>query len=125
MYGQALGTAFQVIDDVLDYTGDAAVMGKNLGDDLREGKATLPLIAAMQHGTQAERETIRHAIETGDVSMLEAVISIVKKTGALDIARHAARQEAKRAVDAADRLPAGSHRDCLIQLASQLLDRNH
>ena len=124
-YGQALGTAFQVIDDVLDYTGDAAIMGKNLGDDLREGKATLPLIAAMQHGTQAERETIRHAIETGDVSMLEAVISIVKKTGALDIARHAARQEAKRAVDAADRLPAGSHRDCLIQLASQLLDRNH
>ena len=124
-YGQALGTAFQVIDDVLDYTGDAAIMGKNLGDDLREGKATLPLIAAMQRGTQAERETIRNAIETGDVSMLEEVITIVKKTGALDIARHAARQEAKRAVDAADRLPAGSHRDCLIQLASQLLDRNH
>lgn len=124
-YGQALGTAFQVIDDVLDYTGDATIMGKNLGDDLREGKATLPLIAAMQRGTQGERETIQHAIETGDVSMLEAVIVIVKKTGALDIAHHAAQQEAKRAIHAATCLPAGPHRDCLIQLASQLLDRNH
>jgi octaprenyl-diphosphate synthase len=124
-YGQALGTAFQVIDDVLDYTGDAAIMGKNLGDDLREGKATLPLIAAMQRGTQQERETIQQAIETGDVGMLDAVITIVKKTGALDIARHAAQQEAKRAISAAHLLPEGPHRDCLVQLASQLLDRNH
>lgn len=124
-YGQALGTAFQVIDDVLDYTGDAAIMGKNLGDDLREGKATLPLIAAMQRGTDTERLTIQQAIETGDVGMLDAVIAIVKKTGALDIARNAARQEAQRAIDAAMRLPEGPHRDCLVQLASQLLDRNH
>ena len=124
-YGQALGTAFQVIDDVLDYTGDAALMGKNLGDDLREGKATLPLIAAMQRGTDKERTTIQQAIETGDVSMLDAVITIVKQTGALDIARDAAQQEAKRAIDAAQRLPDGPHRDCLVQLASQLLDRNH
>lgn len=124
-YGQALGTAFQVIDDVLDYTGDAAIMGKNLGDDLREGKATLPLIAAMQRGTDTQRTTIQQAIETGDVSMLDSVIAIVKQTGALDIARNAAQQEAKRAVAAAQRLPAGLHRDCLIHLASQLLDRNH
>jgi octaprenyl-diphosphate synthase len=124
-YGQALGTAFQVIDDVLDYTGDASIMGKNLGDDLREGKATLPLIAAMQRGSQAERETIREAIETGNVGMLDAVITIVKKTGALEVARHAAQQEAMRAIDAAMRLPAGDHRACLIQLASQLLNRNH
>jgi octaprenyl-diphosphate synthase len=124
-YGQALGTAFQVIDDVLDYAGDAAVMGKNLGDDLREGKATLPLIAAMQRGTQAEREAIQQAIETGDVTMLDNVIAIVKKTGALDIARHAAQKEAKRAIDAAMLLPEGAHRECLINLASQLLDRNH
>ncbi len=124
-YGQALGTAFQVIDDVLDYTGDAVVMGKNLGDDLREGKATLPLIAAMQRGSQTERETIQNAIETGNVSMLDAVITIVKKTGSLEVARHAAQQEAKRAIAAAQRLPAGPHTDCLIQLASQLLDRNH
>jgi octaprenyl-diphosphate synthase len=124
-YGQALGTAFQVIDDVLDYTGDASVMGKNLGDDLREGKATLPLIAAMQRGTASERETIQHAIETGDLSMLDTVIAIVRKTGALDIARSAAQQEAKRAIAAAQSLPDGPYRDCLIQLASQLLDRNH
>ncbi len=124
-YGQALGTAFQVIDDVLDYTGDAAVMGKNLGDDLREGKATLPLIAAMQRGTDTERTTIQQAIETGDVSMLDAVIAIVKQTGSLDIARKAAQQEAKRAIAAAQRLPGGPHRDCLVQLASQLLDRTH
>jgi octaprenyl-diphosphate synthase len=124
-YGQALGTAFQVIDDVLDYTGDAAVMGKNLGDDLREGKATLPLIAAMQRGTDTERTTVQQAIETGDVSMLDAVIAIVKQTGSLDIARAAAQQEAKRAISAAQRLPDGPHRACLVQLASQLLDRNH
>ena len=66
-YGQALGTAFQVIDDVLDYDGDAGEMGKNLGDDLREGKATLPLIAAMERGTAEQREVMRHAIETGGV----------------------------------------------------------
>lgn len=124
-YGQALGTAFQVIDDVLDYTGDAVVMGKNLGDDLREGKATLPLIAAMQRGTQSEGETIRNAIETGNVDMLNDVIAIVRKTGSLEVARHAAQTEAKRAIAAAQRLPAGPHTECLIQLAAQLLDRNH
>ena len=124
-YGQALGTAFQVIDDVLDYAGDASVMGKNLGDDLREGKATLPLIAAMQRGSVDDRSTIRQAIETGNVAMLDQVVSIVKATGALDIARMAAQQEALRAIAAAKRLPKGPHTDCLIALASQLLDRNH
>jgi len=114
-----------VIDDVLEYTGDATVMGKNLGDDLREGKATLPLIAAMQRGTQAERETIQNAIETGNVDMLDAVIAIVRKTGSLEVARSAAQQEAKRAIAAAQQLPGGPHTDCLVQLASQLLDRNH
>ncbi|MCF8168453.1 MAG: polyprenyl synthetase family protein [Rhodoferax sp.] len=124
-YGQALGTAFQVIDDVLDYAGDAAVMGKNLGDDLREGKSTLPLIAAMQRGTPAQRDLIRGAIETGDVAALAEVVSIVKTTGALDVARAAAHEEALRAIDAAGRLPAGPHTSCLIQLATQLLERNH
>jgi octaprenyl-diphosphate synthase len=124
-YGQALGTAFQVIDDVLDYAGDASVMGKSLGDDLREGKATLPLIAAMQRGNDAQSATIKKAIETGDLSMLEQIVAIVKSTGALEVARDAARQEALRAVAAAQRLPGGSHTDSLIQLASQLLERNH
>lgn len=124
-YGQALGTAFQVIDDVLDYTGDASVMGKNLGDDLREGKATLPLIAAMQRGSSEQRATIRQAIEHGEVSMLESVISIVESTGSLEVARSAAQKEALRAVTCAQDLPSGLHRDSLIELASQLLVRNH
>ena len=124
-YGQAMGTAFQVIDDVLDYAGDAAVMGKNLGDDLREGKTTLPLIAAMQRGTDAERATIQTAIETGDISMLDAVVAIVHKTGALDIAKASARSEAERAIAAAKQLPTNAYSACLVNLASQLLERNH
>jgi len=122
-YGQALGTAFQVIDDVLDYTGEAAVMGKNLGDDLREGKTTLPLIAAMQRGTASQRALIKEAIETGGVAMLDQVIDIVKTTGALDVAHLAATQEAQRAITAARQLPAGPHTECLLQLAAQLLER--
>ena len=122
-YGQALGTAFQVIDDVLDYTGDAEVMGKNLGDDLREGKTTLPLIAAMQRGTASQKDIIKTAIETGGVAMLNEVVDIVKATGALDVARLSATAEAQRAVAAATLLPQGPHTDCLLQLAAQLLDR--
>ncbi len=124
-YGQAIGTAFQVIDDVLDYTGEAAVMGKNVGDDLREGKATLPLIAAMQRGTAEQSAIVKTAIETGGVAMLEQVVEIVKSTGALDVARQAATQEAQRAIAAARLLPAGPHTECLIQLAAQLLERQY
>lgn len=124
-YGQALGTAFQVIDDVLDYAGDASIMGKNLGDDLREGKTTLPLIAAMQRGNAQERQTIQQAIETGGVAMLGEIIHIVHKTGALDVARHAAHQEAKRAIAAARLLPTGLHASCMVDLATQLLQRTH
>jgi len=124
-YGQALGTAFQVIDDVLDYAGQAAIMGKNLGDDLREGKATLPLIAAMQRGTAKQKALITTAIETGDISLLDQVVNIVKTTGALDVSREAAAQEARRAMAAAKRLPANAHSACLVQLAAQLLERDH
>ena len=124
-YGQALGTAFQVIDDLLDYTGEAAVMGKNLGDDLREGKTTLPLIAAMQRGTSSQKDVIREAIEIGGVSMLDQVVNIVKTTGALDVVRLAATQEAQRAIAAARQLPAGPHTECLIQLSAQLLERQY
>lgn len=124
-FGQAMGTAFQVIDDVLDYAGDAAVMGKNLGDDLREGKTTLPLIAAMQRGTEQERATIQTAIETGDLNMLDAVVSIVHKTGSLEVAKASARAEAARAIEAAKRLPSNEYTGCLINLAAQLLERNH
>ena len=122
-YGQALGTAFQVIDDVLDYTGNASEMGKNLGDDLREGKTTLPLIAAMQRGNADQRDLIKSAIETGDVSLIDQVVAIVSSTGALEVAREAAAQEANRAIAAAQELPKNEHTTCLLQLAAQLLDR--
>ncbi len=122
-FGQALGTAFQVIDDVLDYEGNAAEMGKNLGDDLREGKATLPLILAMQRGTPDQKALIQQAIETGSVDQLNQVIAIVRETGALDGSRQAAMAEAQRAVDAAQHLPNGPYKDALVALASQLLER--
>lgn len=122
-YGQALGTAFQIIDDVLDYDGDATEMGKNLGDDLREGKATLPLIAAMQRGSTADASTVRHAIENGSTEQLDAILNIVRSTGALDIARDAAAAEARRAIAAAKHLPANEYSAGLIQLAAQLLGR--
>jgi octaprenyl-diphosphate synthase len=122
-YGQALGTAFQVIDDVLDYDGDAGEMGKNLGDDLREGKATLPLIAAMQRGNDAQREVIRDAIQSGSVSELDRIVAIVNDTGALDVTRQAAAAEAQRAIDAARQLPANPYTSGLLQLAAQLLER--
>ena len=124
-YGQALGTAFQVIDDVLDYAGDAAVMGKSLGDDLREGKATLPLISAMQRGSASQKAVIRGAIENGSVALLDQVIEIVRETGALDFSRRSAALEAQRAMAAASRLPQGPHTTCLVQLASQLLERDN
>lgn len=122
-YGQALGTAFQVIDDVLDYDGDAHVMGKSLGDDLREGKATLPLIAAMQRGSVAERSLIQNAIQNGSVDDLQAVIGIVRSTGALQVSRSLAAAEAQRAMEAARLLPHNAHSQALIDLGSQLLKR--
>jgi len=122
-YGQALGTAFQVIDDVLDYAGEAAEMGKNLGDDLREGKVTLPLIAAMRRGTEAQRTLIRRAIETGGLEELDHIVQIVRETGALEVAHQAAGAEAQRAMSAALQLPSNAHAQALVQLAASLLQR--
>jgi octaprenyl-diphosphate synthase len=115
--------AFQVIDDVLDYDGNAAEMGKNLGDDLREGKATLPLILAMQRGTPAQSQTVREAIESGSVDKLSEIVAIVRETGALDGTREAAAAEAQRAIDAAMQLPDNPYRTAMVTLASQLLKR--
>ena len=124
-YGQALGTAFQVIDDVLDYDGDAMEMGKNLGDDLREGKATLPLIAAMQRGTSAQRDLIRQAIETAGVTELERIVAIVRETGALEVTREAAAAEARRAMAAARQFPDNAYSQGLLQSAAQLRQRRN
>ncbi len=122
-YGQALGTAFQVVDDVLDYAGDAAETGKNVGDDLREGKTTLPLIFAMQRGRPEQAELVRNAIQQGDVSQLPQLIAVVKETGALDATRAAAAAEAQRAIDALSMLTRNSFTEGLLQLAAQLLER--
>lgn len=122
-YGQSLGTAFQIIDDVLDYDGSAAEMGKNLGDDLREGKSTLPLILAMQRSPSDQAAVVRAAIENGSTQDLETIITIVRESGALDGARLAAARQAERAIDAARQLPENPHRQSMLELAAQLLQR--
>jgi len=124
-YGQALGTAFQVIDDVLDYDGDANTMGKNLGDDLREGKSTLPLIFAMQRGTPSQCELIKNAIEQGDIGALADIAEIVRSTGAMQATRQAASNEAKLALHALEAMPASEYKTALADIAEQLLDRQN
>ena len=122
-YGMHLGTAFQVIDDVLDYSGDLAVTGKNLGDDLAEGKPTLPLIRAMQVGNGEERALVRRAIEEGGKADLEAVVIAINRTGALDYARDCARKEAAIATARLDALPGSACKDSLLQLAHFSVER--
>jgi octaprenyl-diphosphate synthase len=123
-YGRALGTAFQIVDDLLDYEGDPHELGKNVGDDLREGKPTLPLLAAMERGTAADRELIRHAIEHGEVQRLGEIIAVVRRTGALDVTRDAARAEAAKARDSLKVLPASVYRDALLELSVRSVDRS-
>lgn len=122
-YGQALGTAFQIIDDVLDYDGNAQEMGKNLGDDLREGKCTLPLIVAMQRASEEDAQIVRTAIEQGSTEQLPAILSIIKATGALEATRQAAHDEACRAIEALKALPENSYTSGMRYLAEQLLLR--
>jgi octaprenyl-diphosphate synthase len=122
-YGQALGTAFQVIDDVLDYEGNSEELGKNLGDDLREGKVTLPIICALKRASVDEQALIRTSIEQGTLTHLPEILSIIARTGALGAARASAEVEAQRAVDAASRLPSNPYSDALLQLAAGLLER--
>jgi octaprenyl-diphosphate synthase len=107
----------------LDYAGDSQDFGKNLGDDLREGKTTLPLILAMQNGSPAQSQTIRNAIETGDLQALQQIVAIVRSTGALEATQAAAAAEAQRAMAALSALPPSPYREALHQLAAQLLNR--
>jgi octaprenyl-diphosphate synthase len=122
-YGTHLGTAFQLIDDVLDYSGDLQETGKNLGDDLAEGKPTLPLIRVMRVGTEEERRLVRHAIEHGGKGDLEAVVAAIHRVGALDYARERARSEAAQATALLERLPDSACRDSLLQLAHFSVER--
>ena len=124
-YGRSLGTAFQLIDDVLDYGGDAAEIGKNLGDDLREGKPTLPLIWLMEHGSPQQRELVRTCIEQGDEQQFEAVLAAVTSSGALAYTRRQAELAARRAAAAIEGLPENEYKRSLLQLCSFAVDRNH
>jgi octaprenyl-diphosphate synthase len=117
-YGTHVGTAFQVIDDVLDYSGDESDIGKSLGDDLAEGKPTLPLIYAMRCGNTAHAATVRRAIASGGRGDFGAVLEAVRASGALDYARAAARREADAAQRAVAVLPASEFKESLLELAS-------
>ncbi len=116
-YGMHLGVAFQLQDDVMDYSASAEQMGKNVGDDLAEGKPTLPLIHAMTHGTEEERVVIRTAIEEGGLDELDTVRSAIESTGGLEYTARLATQEADAAIAALDSLPDSAHRDALATLA--------
>jgi octaprenyl-diphosphate synthase len=123
-YGRALGTAFQLVDDVLDYEGDAHELGKNIGDDLREGKTTLPLLVAMERATPTQRNLLRHAIEKGEVDKLAQIVSIVRSTGALESTRDAARTEAKQASECLKLLPPNKWTESLLEFAIQSVERH-
>ena len=124
-YGMHLGTAFQLIDDVLDYSGDNKATGKNVGDDLAEGKPTLPLIYAIKHGSATEAALIRKAIEEGGLDELEQVIAAIQRSGALDYTRRQAQAEARTATDALAALPNSKYRDSLLQLADFAVTRDY
>ncbi len=117
-YGMHLGTAFQLIDDVLDYSGDAATIGKSLGDDLAEGKPTLPLIRAMACGSAAQAATVRRAIVEGGRDDFAQVLEALRATGALEYARDVAVREAEAARRALQAIPASNFKDSLLELAS-------
>ncbi|MDB5840500.1 MAG: ispB [Herminiimonas sp.] len=124
-YGRSLGTAFQLIDDVLDYSGNAADIGKNVGDDLREGKPTLPLIYLMQNGTSAERDLVRACIETGDEQHFDAILTAITDSGALAYTRGKAEESARTAGASIAVLADGEFKNSLVNLAAFAVDRNH
>lgn len=125
IYGMQLGMAFQLIDDVLDYSGDLSKTGKNLGDDLAEGKPTLPLIFAMQNGTAAQASVVRAAIISGGRTQFERVLAVIRDTGALDYVRAQARAAAEQARAEAQALPPSPQRESLLELAAFAVARNY
>lgn len=124
-YGRCLGTAFQLIDDVLDYSGNAHEIGKNIGDDLREGKPTLPLIYLMQHGTEHQRNLVRECIENGESSRFDEILNAITTSGALEYSRKQAGQACQQAIQAIDQLPDNNFRETLVQLAHFSVNRSH
>ena len=125
-YGMHLGTAFQLTDDMLDYSGDYHDTGKNLGDDLAEGKPTLPLIYAMKNGSKAQANIVSKAIQNGGgEGVLESVLKVIHETGALDYTRKKAEAESCMATEAISLLPDSQYKKCLLQLAVFAVSRNY
>jgi octaprenyl-diphosphate synthase len=124
-YGARLGTAFQLVDDVLDYSADTAAFGKNIGDDLAEGKPTLPLIHTMKTGSPDEVQVVRRSLEEGDRSGIETVVRAIESSGAIAYTQHLAEDEVAAAQRALEPLPAGIARDALIALADFAVRRTH
>lgn len=125
-YGRYLGTAFQLVDDVLDYSANAIQLGKNVGDDLAEGKPTLPLLHAMHHGNETQAQLIRKTIEQGgNRDVLHEVLAIMNEYQSLDYAMTRAKQEAQKAVDAIQILPENEYKRALISLAYLSVDRTY
>ncbi len=124
-YGMHLGTAFQLTDDMLDYSGDYHDTGKNLGDDLAEGKPTLPLIYAMKTGSEKQVTIVRNAIKQGGEGSLQAVLDVIQKTDALDYTRQKAEAESSMASAAISSLPNSNYKECLLQLAIFAVARNY
>lgn len=124
-YGMHLGCAFQLIDDVLDYTSSAEDMGKNLGDDLAEGKPTLPLIFAMRNGTPEQASMIREAIEKGDIDKIDSIHAAIHESGAIAYTSDCAKKEAEQAIAALDFLPDSTYKAALIFLANFSVNRTH
>jgi octaprenyl-diphosphate synthase len=122
-YGMRLGTAFQLVDDVLDYSGDVAETGKNLGDDLAEGKPTLPLLRVLAHGSPAQQAEVRRAIGEPGTADFAVVLQAIHETGALDYTRAAARAEAQRAAALLDEIPGSPHKQTLLQLCAFAVER--
>ncbi|SDZ99210.1 octaprenyl-diphosphate synthase [Nitrosospira multiformis] len=125
VYGMHLGTAFQLTDDMLDYSGDYQETGKNLGDDLAEGKPTLPLIYAMKTGSDAQAQIIRSAIERGGEGGFQPVLEVIQQTGALDYARQRAQAESETASNMISSLPDSDYKQCLLDLSTFAVARNH
>ena len=123
-YGMHLGTAFQLIDDVLDYSGDFLKTGKNIGDDLAEGKPTLPLLYAMKHGTTEQAASIRQAIEHGGLTEFQSVLAAIKDTRALHYTREVAQREIQTANNAISALADSKSKSALLQLAAFAIDRS-
>jgi len=124
-YGMHLGSAFQLIDDVLDYRADSEETGKNIGDDLAEGKPTLPLIYAMQHGTPEQAGVIRQAVETGGLEQIDAVRAAIESTGAIDYTARCAKLEADQAIKALSEIPTSQYKDALSFLAEFAVNRSY